>query len=184
MAVIVPGVRVYSMPCSRSLHNFLETRMAKFEEQLRRDSPELLAAAAGEGRLVRRRIRENRRNWGLVQTKVTPQIVAEVCDLGVEDCRPQRGQLQIKTDHVLIPSVTQKRAFLNHVEIGRTLAHRGPTAEGAIEHRQSYGALAFMATENGPGSSAGRFLVRDPVAHRCGGGISMRSLRIAISVLR
>ena len=33
------------------------------------------------------------------------------------------------------------------------LAHFGPLAEAAIKHSQSHGALAFMATEHGTGSS-------------------------------
>jgi len=42
-------------------------------------------------------------------------------------------------------------------EIGRSLAHFGTPAEATIEHSQSHGALAFMATEHGTGSRRGGF---------------------------
>ena len=59
-------------------------------------------------------------------------------------------------------AVLQGEGLAKSAEIGRTLAHFGTPAEAAIEHSQSHGALAFMATEHGTGSRRGIFLVRDP----------------------
>jgi hypothetical protein len=64
----------------------------------------------------------------MVQSKVTPTIVAGVCDPGVDNCRPRRDRLQADncrprrdrlqagpiTACAMIPSVTQERVFLNH----------------------------------------------------------------------
>ena len=68
--------------------------------------------------LPRRRTREIRRKSGMVQSKVTPTIVAGVCDPGVDNCRPQRDRLQAGpiTACAMIPSVTQEWVFLNHAE--------------------------------------------------------------------
>ena len=73
--------------------------------------------------------------------------------------------------------VLQGEGLAKSAEIGRTLAHFGRPAEAAIEHSQDHGALAFMATEHGTGGRRGSFLVRDPVAHRSGGGRAGRGER-------
>ena len=76
-------------------------------------------------------------------------------------------------------TVLQGEELAKSAEIRRTLAHFGTPAEAAFEHSQCHGVLAFMATEHVTGNSAGQFLVRDPMAHRRGGGISMRCFPIS-----
>ena len=61
-------------------------------------------------------------------------------------------------------AVLQGEGLAKSAEIGRPLAHFGRPAEAAIEHSQSHGALAFMATDHGTGSRRGGFFVCDPMA--------------------
>ena len=114
----------------------LDTRMAEFEEQLRRDpqSSRLCrdAKPAVPPRRGTREFAEKAPLSGMVQSKVTPTIVAGVCDPGVDNCRPQRDRLQAGpiTACAMIPSVTQEWVFLNH-------AHFLPLSAAARSSRKS-----------------------------------------------